>query len=250
MLIAEDLLLLAVDDESGKTVHVDNLGARLAGAILADLAEADRILTRGAPEAGASQEDRKKAAEANILITNNAATGNKALDAALEILKNERQAGKVVNLVAKDAEDNILEGLVERGILEKKETKLFALLPQTSWPAPDSSHENALRANLRKVLLEGAEPDARTGTLISLLHGTSLVSNVLGKDVEKDARKAAEARAEEIAGSEWGAGNVAAQVAIAASAAAVVAVGAAVATAIILSQKNAAEAEAAPAAQA
>lgn len=237
MLIAEDLLLLAVDDETGKTVNVDNLGARLAGAILADLADADRILTRGAPQAGATEEERKKASEANILITNNEPTGHVALDAALEILKEERQASKVVELVAKTAEDNLLAGLVERGILEKQETKLFALLPQTRWPAADSEHEDALRANLKKVLLEGAEPDTRTGTLISLLHGSGLVRNVVGKDD----RKAAEDRAEEIAGSEWGAANVAAQVAIAASAAAVVAVGAAVATAFILAQKDSAD---------
>ncbi|MBE1878223.1 GOLPH3/VPS74 family protein [Myceligenerans pegani] len=235
MLIAEDLLLLAVDDESGKTVNVDNLNARLAGALLADLANANRILTQGGPEAGATKEERKEAADAKILITNPDPTGNKALDAALEAAKGEeRRAQKVVERIAENAEENLLDGLVERGILEKEETKLFRMLPQTRWPAADSSHENELRVTLKKVLVEGAEPDERTATLISLLHGSGLVANVVGKED----RKAAEARAEEIAGSEWGAASVAAQVAVAASIAAVAAVGAVAAALIIAAAKE------------
>ncbi|GAB4085646.1 hypothetical protein GCM10028784_22760 [Myceligenerans cantabricum] len=243
MLIAEDLLLLAVDDETGKTANVDNLSARLAGALLADLADANRILTQGGPEAGASKEERKEAADAKILITNNDPVGHVALDAALEAAQGEeRRASKVVERIAEDAEDNLLAGLAERGILEKEETKLFRMLPQTRWPAADSSHEDALRSTLTKVLVEGAEPDERTATLVSLLHGTGLVGNVVGKEN----RKAAEERAEEIAGSEWGAANVAAQVAIAASAVAVVAA-AGVAAALILAATKEDEESAEPA---
>jgi hypothetical protein len=104
------------------------------------------------------------------------------------------------------------------------------MLPITRWPAADSSHEAALRTNLTKVLVEGAEPDERTATLISLLHGSGLIGGL----VAKEQRKAAQDRAEEIAGSEWGVATVATQVAIAATVATVATVGAAVATALIL----------------
>ncbi|WP_020016544.1 GOLPH3/VPS74 family protein [Promicromonospora sukumoe] len=244
MLIAEDFLLLAVDDETGKLANVDNLGVRLAGALLADLSDARKTLLRGAPEAGATKEEREKAGDATIIVTDNAPTGHVALDAALQsvLATPDAPARKVVEAISKDAEENLLAALVERGILEKEETKLFRMLPITRWPAPDSSHETALRANLTKVLVEGAEPDERTATLISLLHGSGLIAGVVGKEQ----RKAAQDRAEEIAGSEWGVATVATQVAIAASVAAVATVGAAVAAAVIIANtKENAEAAAA-----
>jgi hypothetical protein len=250
MLIAEDFLLLAVDDETGKTANVDNLGVRLAGALLADLAAANKTLMRGAPEAGASKEEREKAGDATILVTDNAPTGHVALDAALQavLATPEAPARKVVEAISDGAEENLLAALAERGILEKEETKLFRMLPITRWPAADSSHEVALRANLTKVLVEGAEPDERTATLISLLHGSGLVAGLVGKEQ----RKVAQERAEEIAGSEWGVATVATQVAIAATVATVAVVGAAAATALILAAtKDDAEgaATAAPAAE-
>lgn len=245
MLIAEDLLLLSVDDETGKTASVDNLGVRLAGALLADLAAANRTLVKGGPEAGATKEERKQALDAYVQVTNNDPTGHPALDAALQaVLSTEGKAQAVVEAIAKDAEENLLAGLVERGILEKQQTKLFAMLPVTRWPAADSAHEAQLRATLRKVLVEGAEPDERTATLISLIHGSGLVAGLVGKEN----RKAAEDRAEEIAGSDWGFATVATQVAIAATVATVAVVGAGVAAALILAAAQANEtAEAAPA---
>ncbi|GAA4716351.1 Golgi phosphoprotein 3 (GPP34) [Promicromonospora umidemergens] len=246
MLIAEDFLLLAVDDETGKTANVDNLGVRLAGALLADLAAANKTLMRGAPEAGATKEEREKAGDTAILVTDNAPTGHVALDAALQAVLDtpEAPARKVVEAISDKAEDNLLAALVERGILEKEESRLFRMLPITRWPAADSSHEVALRANLTKVLLEGAEPDERTATLISLLHGSGLVPRLVGKEQ----RKAAEERAEEIAGSEWGVATVATQVAIAATVATVATVGVAAAAFILLSSD--ADKTAAPAAEA
>ena len=235
MLIAEDFLLLAVDDESGKTANVDNLGVRLAGALLADLAAANKTLMRGAPEAGATKEEREKAGDATILVTDNAPTGHVALDAALQAALDapDAPARKIVEAISENAEENLLAALVERGILEKEESKLFRMLPVTRWPAADSSHETALRANLTKVLVEGAEPDERTATLISLLHGSGLVSGLVGKEQ----RKAAQERAEEIAGSEWGVATVATQVAIAATVATVATVGVAAAAYILLSNE-------------
>ncbi|WP_125776786.1 GOLPH3/VPS74 family protein [Antribacter gilvus] len=244
MLIAEDLLLLSVDDETGKTAGVDNLGVRLAGALMADLAAANRTLVKGGPEAGATKEERKQALDAYVRVTNNDPTGHPALDAALQaVLATEGKAQAVVEAISKDAEENLLAGLAERGILEKKESKLFAMLPITRWPAADSAHETALRATLRSVLVDGAEPDERTATLISLLHGSGLIGGLVGKEN----RKAAEDRAEEIAGSEYGFATVATQVAIAATVATVAVVGAGVAAALILAASKDAEAAAAPA---
>lgn len=245
MLIAEDFLLLAVDDETGKTANVDNMGVRLAGALLADLAAANKTLMRGAPEAGATKEEREKAGDATVLVTDKTPTGHIALDAALDVIVSnpEVPARKVIEEISKGAEENLLAALVERGILEKEESKLFRMVPVTRWPAPDSTHEVALRATLTKVLVEGAEPDERTATLVSLLHGSGLVATLVGKEI----RKSAEDRAEEIAGSEWGVATVATQVAVAATVATVATVGAAVAAALIF-QATKEDGEGAPAA--
>jgi hypothetical protein len=91
----------------------------------------------------------------------------------------------------------IARGLVERGVLDEERSKRLGGLfgESVRFPERDPEPERDLRAELRSVLVDGAEPDDRLTMLISLLLPLDLVRKV----VERDERKAAKARAKEIA---------------------------------------------------
>jgi hypothetical protein len=66
-------------------------------------------------------------------------------------------------------------------------------------PSKDDSYETSLRANLGQVLSGSRAPDQRTGPLIALLHAMDGLTQVL----DVDDKKAARARAKEIAKGDW-----------------------------------------------
>jgi hypothetical protein len=201
MLIAEDLLLLAYEDATGKPERgVTNLDHPLAAALLIELALRDVIELRQpdggdrrAPGALVLRDDREEVAP-----------GHPALDLAAGVLGEQtgtRPKDAIGNLAGKNPSGTLLDELGRRGILRKDEGKVLGLFPVTHWPAEDSRHEERTRGALREVLVDGRRPDERTGALVSLLAGMSLIPAL----VEPAEKKAAEARAKEIAEGNWAA---------------------------------------------
>lgn len=188
MLIAEDIALLAHDDESGRDQGTASmLDHRLAGAVLAELALSGRVtLTEGK--------------RPQVQVLDPSPTGDPVLDHALAtIAEKPRKATDLVPKLAAGLTERVLTRLADRGVLRRERGTVLGLFPTTRWPAADSSHELLLRARLERVLLSGEQPDARTATLIAVLDGTTLVSRLVPKERRKDAR----ARAHEIATQDW-----------------------------------------------
>ncbi|WP_051400143.1 GOLPH3/VPS74 family protein [Haloechinothrix halophila] len=186
MLLAEDLLLLSYDDDTGRKSGVGNLDYALAGAVLIDLADLGRL---DVTEKG------------RLTVVDDAPTGQAVLDDWLgKVAKYEGKKPKdAVSGLSSGLADRLLATLAERGILREEKGKVLGIFPTTRWPAEDSSHELALRERLRTVLVSGAEPDERTAPLIALLSAVDAVGEV----VEKHERKDAKQRAEQIAEGDW-----------------------------------------------
>lgn len=191
MLLAEDLLLLAYDDESGKQDGFMNLGYGLAGAVLIELAELGKVELDG------------EGAKSRLHVVDSGSTGNAVLDEWLEKLAkyDGKKPKDAVAGLHRGLDDRLLTALAERGILSREEGKIMGIFPSTRWPTADSSHERHLRQRLRDVLVTGVDPDTRTAALIGLLSGVDAVGHV----VDKSERKAAKARAKEIADGNWAA---------------------------------------------
>jgi Golgi phosphoprotein 3 GPP34 len=188
--LAEDLLLLLLDDESGKSV-VD--GSRrdhaIAGAVLVDLARLGRV---SPAEAG---DDAKKG---YAVVRGSGTTGDPVLDAALaKLAEKPVKMDRAVELFAKNSTDAVLDRLVERGLVRREETKLLGF-KRKSWPAVDVEHEGEVRRQIDAAVLRGEQPDERTGCLITLLHVTDAITKVVDGDKSK-----VKARAKEIAESDW-----------------------------------------------
>ena len=83
-------------------------------------------------------------------------------------------------------------------MLERRDDKVLGLFPRTRWPAADTAHEDAVRLRLRAALVEGADPDERTGALAALLHAVDRAHKTVdrGPVSAREVRKRAKALAE------------------------------------------------------
>ena len=212
MLILEDYLLLTLDDVTGKHV-VDSsyVQQAAAGALLVELALLGRVDLAGDGNGGRL---------GRIVVRDASPTGSALLDDALAVVRS-REGSKPKALIGPVAKikpaDTALAGLAVRGILRREDGRVLGIFPTTRWPAADSRHEDAVRGDLWRVLVDGAAPDERTGALVALLAATSQTSRVLaaggtrgappvtdgGRSWTLGERRAVDKRARELAKSSW-----------------------------------------------
>lgn len=198
MLIAEDLLLLAYDDETGKSV-IDGtrLEYGLAGALLLELSVLGKVSVAGPGEA--VKRDR-------LVVRDATPAGDDVLDHALAELADDegKKPKNVLGSLRKGLRGRLLDRLAGRGLLRQQSGTVLGIFPTTRWPAADASHEAAVRQRLQDVLVTGLAPDPRTAALVSLL----LAVDGLRKVVPSEDRRAVKRRAQEIAEGDWAADAV------------------------------------------
>lgn len=198
MIIAEDLLLLAYDDVSGRpTLDQTQLDYRLAGALLVELALRGRV---DVTTSAGTDLDGRPVAAGRVVVRDASPTGHPALDHALAFVRTRPRTPKgLIAPLAKGLRDSLLSGLAARGVLRREDGTVLWIFPTTSWPAADATHESQLRATCREVLLGGLDPDARTAALLATANGSPLVRGL----VAPEHRRRAEARAKELAAQSW-----------------------------------------------
>ncbi|EGD40466.1 hypothetical protein NBCG_05208 [Nocardioidaceae bacterium Broad-1] len=196
MLIAEDLLLLVLDDEKG-TLASSWVQQALGGAILTEL-----VMTGSArvmPSSGLTP--------AKAVAVPGHRPDEPVLAAAYDSLAARPLAAKnAVTDLGKGLHEALAARLCDRNILKRRDEKILGIFPRTTWPAADSTHENAVRGQLVAVLVQGATPDARTGQLIALLSSIDLAHKVV--DTRTVGAGAVKKRAKEIARGDWAAKGV------------------------------------------
>ncbi|WP_116948723.1 GOLPH3/VPS74 family protein [Jiangella endophytica] len=198
MLIAEDLLLIAYDDETGKSlIDGTRLEYGLAGALLLELSVLGKVSVAGPGE----QVKRDR-----LVVRDAGPVGDDVLDHALAELADDegKKPKNVLGSLRKGLRDRLLRRLADRGLLRQESGTVLGIFPTTRWPAADASHEAAVRQRLRDVLVTGLEPDSRTAALVSLL----LAVDGLRKAVPADDRRAVKRRAKEISEGDWAADAV------------------------------------------
>jgi hypothetical protein len=188
LLLCEQTLLIALDDERGRDTSQWGSDAGLAGALLLDLADrglidvdADgRLVALDGPATGAPLLDEAHAAIRDDDRRRNARGGVQRLPRALKPLR-----------------DRVAQGLVERGILTEEHSKLLGLVPRTRYPTADPAPERDLRARLEAVLLDGQDPTPREALLLGLLEPLELIGGLVPRDRRREARKRAKLVAEQ-----------------------------------------------------
>ncbi|MFI6677908.1 GPP34 family phosphoprotein [Kribbella sp. NPDC050470] len=199
MLIAEDLLLLLYDDESGKPITGSpGLDYALAGAVLIELTMLGKL-----DVAGEGEEVKR----GRLKVLDATPTGDGILDERLAYVagKPGKRPKDQIGRLSKKLREQVLARLAERGVLEADQDKVLGLFPVTRWPAKDARHEAEMRTALESVLKVGTTPDERTGALVALLSALNVVPKIVTDAVDK---KALKHRAKEIAESDWAADAV------------------------------------------
>lgn len=188
--LPEELLLLALNEEKGTFVASASIGLSygLAGAAMVELAAAGLI----------ELDDKHLTAKAT------GRTQDEVLDQVLEIIRSSERARSVRHWVGHIGRSSgklkqpLLDRLVNRGILEREEGRILLFFPTRRYPEVNSGPERDVRTRIRSVVLGGARGDARTTSLISLVHATHLVGTIF----EKGERREAKERIKEIAESQ------------------------------------------------
>lgn len=187
--LAEELLLLALHDEKGKIVSAASMSLLygLAGALLLELSLRDRITI-----------ENKK-----LILRDDKLTGDEIIDEAIVKIRQSKKPHKPDHWVSKlsgmkNMKDRLLDRLVYQGILRKEEKKVLWVFPSKQYPTVNGKPERDARALIRAALLDGAPPDERTKTIVSLVVACDLINEIFPKGERRRAKK----RAKEIAASD------------------------------------------------
>ncbi|MCB7137020.1 GOLPH3/VPS74 family protein [Cellulosimicrobium marinum] len=212
MLILEDYLLLTLDDETGKAVVDASYREQVAaGALLVELALLGRADLAGDGDGGRV---------GRIVVRDSTSTGDALLDETLDVVR-AKEGSRPKALVAPIARlkpaARAVASLAERGFLRREDGRVLAIFPTTRWPAADSRHEDAVRGELWRVLVDGGAPDQRTVGLVAVLSATGQAGRVLAAGGVRGApdgtdagyawtaarRRAVDRRAKEVAQGAW-----------------------------------------------
>ncbi|MEV4628050.1 GPP34 family phosphoprotein [Micromonospora sp. NPDC049523] len=165
--LAEELLLLAYQDDGSPAPDSSWLDYGLAGAVLVELAVAGRV----APVQG------------RLRVVDPTPTGDQVVDRGLAQIVSARTEVSAQDLVARLREglrDAVLDQLVGRGLLRRTEERVLWIFPTSRYPSTSADQavpELDARRRLGLALDGTAPPDPRTHALWSLVCGTGLIAS-------------------------------------------------------------------------
>lgn len=173
--LAEEIVLLSLDDETGRPVGRAGMAPdlALAGALLMELALAGKVDT-----------DRDR-----LFVVETTPTGDALRDGILARLAapgTPADARGVLPLLARDiaaARAAILDALVGRGILRRVDDRLLWILPDRRYPKAAGREEvTEARARLRALLLDEAIPSPHDALLLGLARAAGLLPLIFSAD--------------------------------------------------------------------
>jgi hypothetical protein len=205
-LIAEDLLLLLLDDQSGKP-HTSHLDLALGGAVLVDLALVGLVEVASHGSLLGSTKLRRAPG---------AMAGDRILAGALGAVAENKPAQRLVVKVGKGLLEPLAERQLRRGVLDRREEKVLGLVTRTRWPSRDPSRKEAIRRALVVILVQGGRPDARSAALIGLLLAVNRLHRTVSHP-DASARRVKN-RAKEVAEENWASPTIKDAVAVATAA--------------------------------
>jgi hypothetical protein len=189
--LADELALLAYDDDGAAQLSSPTLDYGLAGGVLIELALAERVETL---------DERLAVIDATPL-------GHPVLDAALARIAADEKRRKPkdwVSKLSKDLRGQVLDGLAARGILRRVDDKVMWVFPRTRYPAPygvEPPAETEARQRLVAAVNADGPVDARTAALCALVRAVKYDKKVFA-DLPRDRVKA---RLQEISEGDWAA---------------------------------------------
>lgn len=171
--LAEELLLIALDDETGSLINLPPfwLDTALAASILMELCLVGRLDTD--PE--------------RVVVLDATPTGSPILDEVLALIVADRgtqPSGQWIRRVGTrgpELRDQVIAGLVARGVLQSVEKRLLWVFKTRVYPPTSGLEEREVRSRLMTLLNNAEIPDAREALLIGLLSATGIMGRLLSE---------------------------------------------------------------------
>ena len=194
---AEEILLLILDDDgSFLPTRGGAVEYILAGAVLMDLAFANRIDT-----------DLE-----HLTCFDATPTGNPILDQALAHIANSSQPkdtrGWIETLAGQDTAEirqQALASLIERGILESQDKKFLWVFRARRYPTIDGRVEREVRLRISDVLLSDDIPDPRDVAMICLVDASGFLRDIFtARELERATPRVEQLRKMDLIGHEVG----------------------------------------------
>lgn len=188
LILAEQTLLIALDDEKGRDTTQWGSDAGLAGALLLDLAHLELLSVH---------------ADGKLVSVDGALPGHELVGDAYATIRESSKPRNAKGWVQrlprelKPLRQRLARGLVERGILSEEHSKRLGVLPTTRFPTVDPAPERELRERLRDVLLAGHDPTEEEALLLGLLEPLGLIDSLIARDQRRAARERAKDVAEQ-----------------------------------------------------
>jgi Golgi phosphoprotein 3 len=169
--LAEEMLLLALDEETGTIVDLPNYqtNAMLVAAVLMDLALQNRIDT-----------DLQ-----NLQVISQEPTQNPILDKILDLLPVPGQTQSIRTLLdqlseqGEDIRELALGQLIEKRILKQEDRRLLWVFKTRRYPMIDNREIKEVEGRLHDLITGDDLPDPRDVVLISLVNICGLFDQIL-----------------------------------------------------------------------
>lgn len=180
-LLAEDLLLLALDDEKGKIIFSSStaLPYGLAGAILLQLSYEGKI---------SLNDDR-------VNVVDSSPVNIPILDQCLSLITDTPKPKKVQRWLTLfsgrkvDLKNQLIQGLITKDVIKETEHKILYLIPSKRYPMINGTHENQIRQNIKNIVLNQSPSTQHFTSLISLIHACELINEIFDKSDRKQAKQ-------------------------------------------------------------
>ncbi len=176
--LAEDIILLLLDDDTGKIASIDlmTLNYAMAGAVLMDLALRNKI-----------DNDLE-----SLIVADSTPTGLQMLDTYLDKISSENKENNTrywlteLSNYGEDIVDSALNMLVEKKILKTEEKKILWVIATRVYPMIDDKEEKEVKRRIIDLLMSDEIPTPQDVVLVSLMDTCSLFTMILSsKEVEK-----------------------------------------------------------------
>jgi golgi phosphoprotein 3 len=170
--LAEELLLVALDDQRGTLLPLPPFSMEVASAaaVVMDLSLLGRIDT-----------DRQA-----LTVISAAPTGNPLLDDVLEQISADPGASSTAEWLQRLAtstalRDRIIQALVDRGVLRSVEKRLLWVFKTRVYPPSSGIEEREVKSRVMTLLNNDEIPDPRDSLLVGLLAATKLLDQLLSR---------------------------------------------------------------------
>ncbi|NIP31718.1 MAG: hypothetical protein GTO02_19730 [Candidatus Dadabacteria bacterium] len=189
----EEILLLMLDDDSGKVEHADPLAIKyaLGGSILMELAVKSKI----------------EVDSENLKVIENTPTGIDILDKYLTAIDQEKDHKNTsywinyLSLCSDDIQKHALNSLIEKGILKEVEEKILWVFDTRRYPLIDEKEEKEVKKRIVDLLYSDEIPTPRDVVLISLADTCNILPSILSQEeVEHASDRIAEIKEMDVIG--------------------------------------------------